>query len=124
GSFIFGHRIITLTSPTAITSDLRTLTQPDEILAAIRNAARFSRGAEKPASTGLNFNDGPSDYGNTVVVPIDSRLEAIGRNWASSPDLAERLRAISALSHFKTPANIATLQGMLSDRGMLWPMGN
>jgi hypothetical protein len=50
-----------------------------------------------------------------MTVPVDARLEQLALGWTAAKDLATREEGVAALAHFRTPANIAVVERLLSD---------
>ena len=94
--------------------DFRELTSPKEILAAAREAAAFSP-AEKITNLTLVSGRRTSAQPIYLTVPIDSRLEKLGRQWAAQSDFDKRMLAIQALTPFKSKQNIEAVMPLLDD---------
>jgi hypothetical protein len=83
-------------------SDFTHLTDTDEILAATRRAIASGDSTEKKTAV-LMFPPQPRGAGakptpSYLAVPVDARLEALGRKWAEARDPQARVRAARALS--------------------------
>jgi hypothetical protein len=108
-------------------SDFALLTDTDEILTATRRAIAFGESAEKrtavllfpPQTPGAAAKPTPT----YLAVPVDARLETLGRKWAEARDPQARLRAARALSYFRSPENAEVLKGLLTDTATPYSTG-
>jgi hypothetical protein len=50
-----------------------------------------------------------------MYVPVDAQLERLALGWVAAKDLSTREDGVAALGHFRTPANIAVVEKLLTD---------
>jgi len=114
------------------TMDLRALRTFDETLAAARAIASFP--TTRPVrSTRINvpldsepFNVLFAGSAVSLDMPIDARLEQLGRRWSTSPSSFTRSESIHALSFFPSDQNVQLLKSFLNespDTGGSYPSG-
>jgi hypothetical protein len=97
----------------ACTLDLKTLTRPEEMVRATKDAI-----ATTPASGKLcdYWFDLPGEGGLTrLTVPLDARLEKRARQWIRSDDKDVRREGASALALFPSDENAVMLRRLLDD---------
>jgi ankyrin repeat protein len=104
-----------------LTADLRVLLEPDEILTAVRQAAR-----RYPSNHPTDFYHAPVRQGRLVElslyswngqleVPVDARLERRARSALDSPRPQQRIWAARTLRHFRSQDHIRRLSALLDD---------
>ena len=116
---------IRLDSPgrVAFPMNQKALTARADIVSAVRAAGRF-RGASKASPFRFDLPGNSPAFrrlwaGSAVwlMLPIDSRLEAMGRSLIRSKQLGDRAEGARALAHFKKPSNAVLLERLLADPG-------
>jgi hypothetical protein len=106
----------------ALTSDFRVLTRPDDVMACVRQSIRDLEKAPTTKSFTLDvpqtsevFRELYARSGVRLVVPVDDKLETLGRKWCASELSYERSQGARMLRHFKSPKNVELLKSLLND---------
>lgn len=127
--FRANHSVVTLDGKGGVlTMDSKKLTDPAEILQAVKAAIRAARsadGADRAERPRDHVIDTPADsdafrelYSGSVVllrVPVNDQLQERARRWLQSDDVGLRLEGAKALAHFKNEENEALLRAALRD---------
>lgn len=102
--------------------DLALLQTDSALLDAVRKEARYRKSGGLTEQHGVSIprelmaKTGRSGDANALVVPVDARLEALAHRWMTAGEPTwKRMEGISALRHFRTPAQEALLLGLLED---------
>ena len=96
--------------------NLNVVTQPQEIIAAAKEAAAYCSSARDYAL--LPCAAPAFQY---LLFPQDQRLEALAKKWATGKSIQDRVTAMRALEAFKSDANIALAMQTLDDTRSLSP---
>ena len=111
----------------SLTADFRPLVKPAEILEAARSSAKSE--PETPTTLPLGIIIWHERFKGSAVdkytadrnaialtVPVDERIERIGRAWLESPDPAFREQGIEYLVYFPSRRNAVLLRELTSDK--------
>jgi hypothetical protein len=105
---------------TACLMDFSGLTDPDQIIAAAREASRFSPDpTKKPLVLACKTPVGHK----CLVLPVDQRLEKVAQRLLASYSLDDRVLGAKAVVPFQSDANAALLQPLLRDTRSRTPRG-
>ncbi|HTU19543.1 MAG TPA: hypothetical protein VMG10_15895 [Gemmataceae bacterium] len=101
--------------------DFRVLKKPEKIVDAVKvEAARRYKGPARliwlPMPREVAARSGSSGDANTLGVPVNSRLEVLGRVWVRAKEDWLRQVGVQALAQFKSEANAALLKRLLDDK--------
>jgi hypothetical protein len=109
--------------------DFRVLDDEDKILEAVEaEIARRHKRSEK--SIGIHMprdvaaRSGTSGDVNCLHVPVNNRLNELGRAWILSKEEWMRLAGVQALRQFKSEANIGILKAVLDDKASVVEQNN
>ncbi len=100
------------------TTALASLRSPDDVLRAARHAARSAATRSHVIDVPMGTPAHGALYGGSsvsLVVPIDAALESTATTWVASTDGLTRQQGARALALFRSSANIARLEKLLSD---------
>lgn len=89
-----------------------------ELVAKVRAAAGSRATSAFQLDLPLDSPAGRALYGGSAVflyVPIDATLEAIAIGWLGSTEPRTREQGVTALAHFRSPANARRLEALLAD---------
>jgi hypothetical protein len=100
--------------------DFRVLDETDKIVDAVKvEAARRYKGRARliwiPMPRDMAARSGSSGDANQLGVPVNARLEELGRAWIRSKENWLRQNGVLALAQFKSEANAALLKRLLND---------
>lgn len=109
-------------SASVFTRDFEVLKESDAILKFVEDTLAFQRGKSilKAYSLDVPF-DTPVHtalYSRSAVwlqVPVDDKLQALGRKWCASDEPRSRVAGARILCYFKNEANVQILKAMLAD---------
>jgi hypothetical protein len=105
-----------------LTSDFRVLKRPDDVMTYVRQSIRDLE--KKPATKSFTldvpqptevFRELYAKSSVRLVVPVDEKLETLGRKWCVAESSHERSQGARMLRFFKSPKNIELLKSMLND---------
>ena len=100
--------------------DFSVLDDDEKIIEAVKaEVTRRDKGPARilwlPMPRGVAARSGRSGDANQLGVPVNSRLEELGRVWVSSKEDWLRLAGVQALAQFKSGGNAAILKRLLDD---------
>ena len=101
--------------------DFRVLDEEDKIVEAVKaEVARREKGPARviwiPMPRDVAERSGRSGDANQLGVPVNSRLEELGRGWVGSKEDWLRRAGVQALAQFKSEANAAILKLLLDNK--------
>jgi hypothetical protein len=109
--------------------DFRILDDEDKILEAVKaEISRPHKRSEK--SVGIDMprdvaaRSGRSGDANCLYVPVNDRLNELGRAWILSKEEWMRLAGVQALGQFKSETNIGILNAVLDDKASRLELNN
>jgi hypothetical protein len=109
-----------------LTRDFEVLTDTNAILQFVERTAKAAVKDCPPLSHTVDVPSGTAVYKKLwsrssvrLVVPVDEKLEALGRSWCKSPSFWERREGAQILRHFKNETNTDILKALLADPSTL-----
>lgn len=110
-----------------VTMGLEVIDAPEQILAAARVNAEYSRGRPKPISYLIKGVPGGSDLYNRmggltlpgIFLARDERLETSARDLMKSKNPYYRVEGVLILGQFRSDQNIAAMKSLLTDTAVI-----
>ncbi len=102
----------------AYTAAFGLLTKRDELVAAVRAAARSNATKAHKLDAPFDSAAGKALWAGSTVwlyVPVDAALEQRAVAWLASKSINIREEAVSALTYFKSSDNVRRLESLLAD---------
>jgi hypothetical protein len=110
---------LSLPDTRVFTEEMKILSDPGEILHAIREAVARHQGVDHVTTFPRSIPAGAAtrnDLSFVTAVPVDAYLEHWAQTAVDSSDDGERQEAAGALGYFPSEANAARLRALLDDR--------